>query len=229
MTADFDRHARTYADEVSSSVAFSGKDVGFFARRKAHHLLDLTRRHFGDPGQVTALDIGCGVGVTDAELAPALGRLHGIDVARDAVAEAAERNPTVSYTTYDGETLPYADGSFDLAFAICVLHHVEPPDRVAFTAEIARVVRPGGLLAIFEHNPYNPLTRVAVSRCEFDEGVQLLSRTEVANLTKGAGLEQVEASYILFLPVDGRWSEAVDRACRWLPLGSQHYVAAERR
>lgn len=229
MTAEFDHHARTYADEVSSSVAFSGKDVDFFARRKAHHLLDLVRRHLGDPGRVTALDIGCGVGVTDAELAPALGRLHGIDVARDAVAEAAQRNPGVAYAAYDGERLPYADKSFDLAFAICVLHHVQRHDRAAFTAEMARVVRPGGLVAIFEHNPYNPLTRVAVSRCEFDEGVQLLTRTEAADLTQGAGLDPVEERYILFLPVEGRWSDAVDRTLRWLPLGSQHYVAAQRR
>ena len=181
MSADFDAHARSYAEDVSGSVAFSGKDVEFFTRRKAHHLVDLARRHLGDPLALRVLDVGCGIGMTDALLASSFGQLHGIDVAADAVAQAAERNPTVSYATYDGGRLPYEDASFDLAFTVCVLHHVERADRAAFT----------GLLT-------------------------------------GAGLEPVEGRYILFLPIDGAWTAAVERACRGIPLGAQHYVVAER-
>ena len=228
MSADFDAHARSYAEDVSGSVAFSGKDVEFFTRRKAHHLVDLARRHLGDPLALRVLDVGCGIGMTDALLASWLGERHGIDVAAAAGAQAAERNPTVSYATYDGGRLPYEDASFDLAFTVCVLHHVERADRAAFTAEMARVVRRGGLVAVFEHNPYNPLTRVAVSRCEFDEGVELLTRAEATGLLTGAGLEPVEGRYILFLPIDGAWTAAVERACRGIPLGAQHYVVAER-
>lgn len=228
MSADFDDHARSYEDEVTGSVSFTGKDVDFFARRKADHLVDVVRRRLGDPSRVRALDVGCGVGVTDAALAASVGRLHGVDVAGEAVAQAAARNPTVSYTAYDGRHLPYDDDTFDLAFAVCVLHHVEPPHRSAFTAEMARVVRPGGLVAVFEHNPYNPLTRVAVNRCEFDEGVELLSRGEVSRLLIGAGLQPSEQRYILFLPVERRWAVSVDTVARQVPLGAQHYVVAAK-
>ena len=86
MSADFDAHARSYAEDVSGSVAFSGKDVEFFTRRKAHHLVDLARRHLGDPLALRVLDVGCGIGMTDALLASSFGQLHGIDVAADAVA-----------------------------------------------------------------------------------------------------------------------------------------------
>ena len=48
----------------------------------------------------------------------------------------------------------------------------------AFVAELARVVRPGGLVVVFEHNPLNPLTRLVVSRVTFDDGVRLLRSGE---------------------------------------------------
>lgn len=145
----------------------------------------------------------------------------------EAVAVAADTNPAATYQAYDGTRLPFDDDSFDLAFAICVLHHVEPVDRAAFVAEAARVVRPGGLVAVFEHNPWNPLTRVAVDRCEFDEGVTLLPRREVARLLADAGLTVEQRRYLLFLPVDAGWAHRADRALAWLPLGGQHQVVAQ--
>jgi len=149
-----------------------------------------------------------------------------VDLAADAVAVARSTNPHVHYQSYDGKTLPYDDGAFDLAFAICVLHHVDPTHRREFVAEAVRVVRPGGLLAIFEHNPFNPLTRVAVSRCEFDEGVALLGRREVRTLLEGAGLSVELARYLLFVPWDRSWVDPAEAALGWLPLGGQHHVVA---
>ena len=228
MTADFDHHAESYGREVNDSVSFTGREVDYFAERKAIHLLDLLGRRLGPPSSVRALDVGCGVGTTDAHLAGHLGDLAGIDVSADAVAEAAERNPEVAYRSYAGDLLPYQDATFDLAFAVCVLHHVEPPDRARFTAEMARVVRPGGLVVIFEHNPFNPLTRVAVSRCEFDDGVELLRRSEATRLVSGAGVHPVERRYIMFTPLAGAWSTRIDRLARWVPIGGQYYVAGRR-
>lgn len=228
MTAEFDRHARSYSDEVSASVSFSGQDVEFFARCKADHLVDLSRRHLGDLERMRVLDVGCGVGVTDAALGGVFGELHGVDVSGEAVARAGLDNPAVNYAVFDGHRLPYPDGAFDMAFTICVLHHVETPDRLAFTREMTRVVRPGGIVAVFEHNPFNPLTRVAVSRCEFDEGVELLSRAEAKRLLVDAGMEPIESRYILFLPFAGGWARRVDQRLWRLPIGAQHYEAARR-
>jgi SAM-dependent methyltransferase len=120
--------------------------------------------------------------------------------------------------------LPYDSGSFDVAFAVCVLHHVDPAARRQFTAELARVTRPGGLTVVFEHNPFNPLTRLAVARCEFDEGVELLRRRELQRLLAPA-LREVESRYLLFVP----WrAERLERALGGVPLGAQYYVASTR-
>ena len=119
-------------------------------------------------------------------------------------------------------------GRFDLAFAICVLHHVDPPDRPAFVTEVTRVVRPGGLVVVIEHNPMNPLTRKAVARCDFDEGVELASRKEARALFASRGLQPVEHPYILFFPWRGNAPRRVERWLTRLPFGAQYIVAGRK-
>jgi SAM-dependent methyltransferase len=225
---DFDTHSDSYRASVQQSIAFSGRELEYFTRRKVEHLLALTKRHRGDPSKLAFLDVGCGVGVTDEMLADHVGELHGVDVAPDAVARAAGRNPEVCYRVSDGDTLPYDDERMDVAFAICVAHHVDPVRRPRFTAEMRRVVKAGGLVVVFEHNPYNPLTRVAVSRCEFDDDAVLLSRRTSTTMLQAANLTPIEGRYIIFVPFDWRVVPYLERPLGWLPAGAQHYVVARR-
>lgn len=228
MTADFDDHAATYQDEVSDAVSFTGREVDFYAGLKTERLLEAMVRHGIDPATARLLDVGCGVGVADAHLVGRVGSLEGVDTSSETVARAAEANPTVRYTAYDGGALPYDDESFDVAFAICVVHHVEVEGRPGFFDEMRRVVRPGGLVVVFEHNPWNPLTRVVVSRCEFDVGVVLAGRAALKRLADGADLEPVEHRFITFAPVDGAWGRRLDRAFGRVPLGAQHVMVGRR-
>ena len=123
---DFDRYRTSYGEEVGRSIAFSGRDLEHFTRMKARLLLDLVRRHLGDPVSLTALDVGCGIGLTDRFLAGEFERLEGVDIAPGVVEVAAMQNPAVRYRCCDGTRLPFAEGAFDVSFAICVLHHVPP-------------------------------------------------------------------------------------------------------
>jgi SAM-dependent methyltransferase len=223
---DFDQHADSYRDDVKNAIAWSGKDVDYFAEGKADHLVAIAARHLGDPASLRVLDVGCGVGVTDRFLAPRFGELHGIDLAADAVARARETNPSVRYQAYDGGTLPFEDDAFDLAFTICVLHHVPPADWPAFASELRRVVRPGGLGVVFEHNPLNPLTRVSVSRCPFDEDVTLLRAGTTSGLLRAAGMQVAEQRFIFFLPLRRIAESRIERALRGVPFGAQYFVAA---
>ena len=116
----------------------------------------------------------------DEHLAGAVGRLVGLDVSAEMTSRAAERNPGVEYVVSDAAMFPFADSTFDVAFASCVLHHVPRGERAALVAELARVVRPGGLVSVLEHNPINPATRLVVARCEFDEDAVLLRMRETA-------------------------------------------------
>ncbi|MDQ7005791.1 MAG: class I SAM-dependent methyltransferase [Acidobacteriota bacterium] len=225
---DFDRYSEDYAEVVQQSIDFAGQDVAFFTEVKARVLLQAARRHLGSCAELALLDVGCGVGLTESFLVEHCGEVHGVDVSADSIRRARENHPRAFFKAFDGRHLPFEDQRFDLVFAINVMHHVQPAERDPLIAEMARTLRPGGLAAILEHNPWNPLTRRAVSRCPFDEDAILLRRRESRRRLQRAGLECVESRYILFFPWRGdRWRR-IEARLGALPLGAQHMVAARR-
>lgn len=224
---DFDRYSGTYREAVERSIAFSGAGLDVFTRAKARQLLALSARRLGDPRSLSFLDVGCGPGETDRWLEGRVRALTGVDVSSEMVEVARERNPWADYRTVDG-ALPFSSATFDVCFAVCVLHHVPTRERPALMAEMARVTRPGGLVAVFEHNPWNPLTRKAVAACEFDEDAQLLPRREAEALLRGAGLTELEGSYIVFFPRESPPLQWIERRLARLPLGAQHVVSGRR-
>ncbi len=225
--AEFDAHAAGYQQAVDRSIAFTGRDSAFFARRKARLLGRIAAAHGRPLAASRVLDAGCGTGTFARALAGQVAELTGVDVSEEMLAEARRLVPAARFVGYDGARLPFPDGAFDLAVAVCVLHHVPPAQRPGFVAELLRVVTPGGLVAVLEHNPFNPLTRRAVDRCPLDEGVELVSAGAVADLLHGAGGRVVRRDHIFFSPFGGPVGDAVDRWCRRIPLGAQHLVLAE--
>lgn len=222
MSEPFDIVARSYGQLVDESIAFAGRSHEFYLRAKADALADVVGRRIGDPATLAALDVGCGDGEFD-RLLPQFERLDGVDPSAAMVERARSLNARASYRVADGTALPYEPGEFDLTFAVCVLHHVEVAARERFASELRRVTRAGGLVVVFEHNPFNPLTRLAVNRCPFDVDAQLLRRGEVSRLLACEGLRIVERRFMLFVP----WRmQPLERMLAQLPLGAQHYVAA---
>ena len=226
--AGFDAHAGTYHDAVQHSIDFSGLDHAFFTRRKATHLLDLAARLVGPVETLRALDVGCGVGETDGLLAGRFAELEGIDTAKEALRRAAAANPAVRYRVYDGSRLPYDDGTFDVALASCVFHHIPHDEHVALLGEIRRVLGPGGRLFVFEHNPLNPLTRHAVNTCEFDEHAQLVLAPTMRRRVRDAGFATADVRYRIFFPHALRRLRPLEARMTWLPLGAQYYVVARK-
>ena len=106
--------------------------------------------------------------------------------------------------------------------AICVMHHVAPVEWAHFMNEMRRVVRPGGLICVIEHNPLNPLTRLAVARCEFDRDAVLLGAGKVRKLMAASGLRKIGARYFLLLPFEAKPVRRLEGALSKLPLGAQY-------
>jgi SAM-dependent methyltransferase len=227
VTTEFDRVGDRYEELVEQSIGFCGREHDFYLEAKAHALLDLVRRRLGNPADVRVLDVGCGVGGMHRHLR-AFGELEGADPSEAMIDAARVANPDVRYHVAPGERLPLSDGAVDLTLAVAVLHHVEPEARTRLLRELARVTRPGGLCVVFEHNPLNPLTRLAVARCEFDEDAVLLGPREAERRMRAAALQPTERRYILFFPWRGRAWQRAEAALRRVPLGAQYYVAASR-
>ncbi|MEA2503366.1 MAG: hypothetical protein QOG36_409 [Actinomycetota bacterium] len=229
MSIDFDDYAAGYRLAVERSTSFSGRGLDFFTTVKVRLLLELISRHVGGPAGCALLDVGCGTGVTDEQILPRVGGIVGVDTSEEMVAQAGLRNPAGRYRAYDGCRLPFDSGSFDVVFAICVLHHVPPEGWDGLVAEMLRVTRDGGLACVFEHNPFNPLTRRAVSNCDFDADAVLLTmrRTVAAFIRAGATIE--DRRYYLFTPFEGPPFARGERLLRRVPLGGQYVVAGSPR
>jgi arsenite methyltransferase len=99
----------------------------------------------------TALDVGCGPGSITAQLARAAGPdglALGVDISEPMLARAvnAAAGSQVGFLRADAQRLPLRDHSVDAAVSIAVLQLI--PDPAATLSEIARVLRPGGRLAV---------------------------------------------------------------------------------
>jgi ubiquinone/menaquinone biosynthesis C-methylase UbiE len=111
------------------------------------------------PGR-TALELGCGTGLFTARVAACGASVQGIDLSPDLLAAARARTAglaNVRLTCGNAEQTPYAAGTFDAVYGSSVLHHLDL-DRAL--AEMARVLKPGGLLAFAEPNIVNPQVAV---------------------------------------------------------------------
>lgn len=118
-------------------------------------------RAVGYPVGSTVADIGCGTGRALPYLREAVGpsgRVLGVDVTAEMLAEvrAAGRDAGVGLLHGDALRLPIADGVLGGIFAAGLVNHL--PDPVAGLAELARITRPGGRLAMF-----HPTGRVALA------------------------------------------------------------------
>src|SRR5262245_1447388 len=97
------------------------------------------------PAQV--LDVGCGPGALTGLLVRRLGgeNVSAVDPSSPFVDAARQRHPAVDVRAASAESLPFADGTFDAALAQLVVHFMRDP--VAGLTEMARVTRPGGIVA----------------------------------------------------------------------------------
>jgi SAM-dependent methyltransferase len=222
---NFDDHSGDYSEKVDRALTVVGLEHDFFLEAKVRHILEARRRLAAD-GTVRVLEIGCGIGLLTERLRASLTEVWGIDPSISSLARTVVRGGRLIVA--DGLHTPFADESFHLVIAVCVLHHVPVDQRAAFLAEAARITRRGGLVLLCEHNPWNPLTRLVVGRCEFDRDAVLLAQPETRRRLIAAGLSDIRSHYILFFPWRGavwRWLEA---RLDWLPVGGQYVIDAAR-
>lgn len=222
----FDQYDRSYGAVVQDSIKFSGLKHDFFLQAKADLMREKILARFGTR-KPDGLDVGCGIGAFHPYVRSEFGRYYGIDVSEKSIEQAQAARGDVEYAVHDGGSIPYAERTFDFVSTICVMHHVPPAEWLAFMREMRRVTKPGGIVCVIEHNPWNPLTRLAVSRCEFDRDAVLLHAGKTEELMHESGLRNVASDYFLFLPFRAGIAQKFERGIRWLPLGAQYMTCGE--
>lgn len=225
--AEFDHHAASYRQQHEHSLALSGEEPAYFAEYKMRDFRALVDE-LGLPVDGRYLDFGSGVGTSVVPFRKYLpqARLVCADVSAESLSlSAATHGDAAEYAWMPDATLPFGDAQFDGAFACCVFHHIPHDQHVRALRQIKRVLRPGGLLMIYEHNPFNPLTVRTVRNCPFDENAVLLTARQLQSIGNAAGLCLYRRDYRVFFPAAMASVRPLENCLRWLPLGAQYFVA----
>ena len=226
---EFDEYAEEYASYIRDSLPPGIGDVNKFSRIKVWHICNEIKKRLCSFPEIEILDAGCGVGITDEYLKSHFPRITGLDISTKSLNLAKKRNPELKYIHYSGGDFPFSPNQFDVVFAICVVHHVPPNKWESFFCNIHRVLKPGGILIIFEHNPWNPLTRWIVSRCELDKDAVLISAPICKTQAQGVGFKNLQTKYILHAPIENEsWSQLEDLIFSRVPFGAQYLVSAKK-
>jgi ubiquinone/menaquinone biosynthesis C-methylase UbiE len=227
LEAEFDQFAREYQQQHAASIRLSGETPDFFAKYKIDDIAATLRRAGVKPRRI--LDFGAGVGNSLGHMRNAFpdSEITLLDPSRESLDIASKRFPgQAAFTHFDGETIPFADGSFDLAFAACVFHHIPEDLQVGLLAEIGRVLAGGGSFFVFEHNPWNPLTTHAVRNCAFDENAVLINSHEMRRRMAEAGLANTRIIYRIFFPRLLARLRPFERFLTKIPVGAQYFAHA---
>jgi len=221
---------RNYEKTLDRNYSLVGEKSSVLAERKVRAFLNfLAQLNLGR--KVKVLDIGCGVGLAEGVFkgSELIESVIGIDLCFESLQSAASHpERPAHYLQADGFRLPMQDNSFDAVFTICTLHHVSVEHRRDFLQEMRRVLRPGGWLFAFEHNPFNPVTRFFVRLCPFDRGCQLLRPGELTQAFRQSDFCNVSRHFLIFFPSFMKTALDFEKYLSWCPLGAQFFVSGKK-
>jgi SAM-dependent methyltransferase len=221
----FDSYADEYAalirDPIRDRFADSSR---FFFERKIQVIRRFCEKAHLQTGELAWLDVGCGQGDLLRLGAPHFKSSSGCDPSQGMLKSCADLD--VRHQT-SLESLPFDDRSFDFVTAVCVYHHVPLDRRPLLTAEAFRVLKPKGIFCIIEHNPWNPVTRLIVSRTPVDADAHLLSAKAAGRLLRAGGGKVLGRRFFLMFPERLRYLVPVEELIPSFPLGGQYAVFAQ--
>ena len=109
----------------------------------------------------------------------------------------------------------------NLAFCNGVFHHIPPAQRPGALDYIRRSLKPGGLFALWENNPWNPGTRYVMSRIPFDSDAILVWPRQARALLRTAGFDILRTDFLFVFPRALRSLRGFEASLSRLPLGAQ--------
>ena len=232
--AEFDDYAAEYEGGLDNPIKrLMGSSPDQFIAVKARWLL--RKEPMLRTGGLSVLDYGCGVGSLMRVLIGlgAQGSFSGCDISTGMLRQVERRWPRElgappELAPQQGARTPFADAAFDIVLISAVLHHVPIAERPAVYAELGRVLKPGGRIYVFEHNPRNPLVRYVTARTPIDRNAILLDAGEVRHGLLDAARYALDTDYLMFMPPGLAVLRGIDPLLAWLPMGAQYAVTARK-
>jgi SAM-dependent methyltransferase len=225
--AAFDQYAKTYDAALANGLSVTGENKEYFARGRIGWLARRLAEQHERPA--SALDFGCGTGSASTLLNEMLGlqRVVGIDTSGGLIEQARQAFGSRQIRfTLASEYEP--DARLDLAFCNGVFHHIDPDERRGAVDLVYRALRPGGLFAFWENNPWNPGTRYVMSRISFDRDAITLTSGEAAQLLQSGGFEILHTDFLFIFPRMLRVLRKTEPLLVRFPFGAQYQVLCRK-
>lgn len=147
------------------------------------------------------LDVGCGTGLLARRLRDQGIESIGVDESFGMAKECREHN-RIPCAHGDSARLPFKSNSVDAALCIATMHHVVGSTEVARTlGEMLRIVKPGGWILVWDHNPLNPYWPIFMKRLPQDqEETRLIPLKEFVSTLKASNVSKIEAKRLGLVP-----------------------------
>ncbi len=226
MSNLFDGYAVDYDSALERGISLSGESKLFFAHARVSWL----KRCLGGYGAAPRLilDFGCGTGTAAPFLLDLVGsKLIGVDTSEKSLQHARSVNdPERTEFLLISDYRP--QGSADLAFCNGVFHHILPEERETALGYIFDSLREGGFFAFWENNPWNPGTKIVMSRIPFDRDARTLTPREARRMLKRAGFEVLRTDFLFIFPHLLRWFRPLETLITRLPFGAQYQILCRK-
>ena len=223
-TASFDEFADDYEAALEKGISVSGESKDYFAERRVVWL----KGTLGGHRPAVVLDYGCGTGSATPFLQDILGvdRVVGVDVSTRSL-EVARRSYSArtEFHTLD-EYIP--DGTMDLAYCNGVFHHIPLAERSNAVSYVFRSLKPDGLFAFWENNPWNPGTQYIMWRIPFDRDAIKIAPPAAIKMLKAGGFKIERVDFQFVFPRRLGFLRGAEKNLASLPLGAQYQVLCRK-
>lgn len=216
--------AHEYDRMLCRGIVLSGENKHYFIVGRIQDMLGRLPAGF-KAGRV--LDFGCGLGDATRALAGVFpqAEIVGADTSTDALVHARDKTPERRVRFIAVEHLP-RERTFDLCYVNGVFHHIKPARRPQALMLIRGALAPAGRFAFFENNPWNPGTRLVMSRIPFDRDAKPLSPIQARRLLVECGFRVEPTRYLFYFPRSLAPLRSLETYLTRLPLGAQYQLPA---
>lgn len=223
----FDDYSQQYDCCLNQALSATGEDKDFYAAARVRWTAKCLRALGVSPS--SALDFGCGIGSTAPLLLSELkcGAVTGLDSSSKMIEQArqAQSNPQIQFSPLQ-DFRPRAE--LDCAYCNGVFHHIPVPERPGALGLARDALRPGGIFALWENNPWNPGTQYVMSRCAFDEDAETISAASARRMVREAGFRVLQTDFLFYFPRPLGALRPLERFLHKIPLGGQYQVLCQK-
>lgn len=213
------------------------KDHKYYVQVKSMHLLKKAEEFYGSLKNIDCVDLGCGTAETEEYFQDKFRHIFCCDYSPGMLEYASKKNlKNVTFKLCQSECLPFDSGSVDIVLMYGLIHHIDTGEKIVqIFKEVNRILKKGGIVVVYDFNPFNPVARYIVRNCPIDSGVNLdgykksafpttFYLRELTEVLKNTGFMISKKEFLLFFPKIFSFLLPLEPFLARIPLGGMYSV-----